>query len=46
MVLSAKAHRILILLQNDHFQLAGLEQQPLAKMIEQVVQILKEKINS
>jgi hypothetical protein len=42
-VLAAPGERILIPLQNDHFFLAGLEQLPLAKMIEKAVEIFKER---
>jgi hypothetical protein len=41
-ILSAPGERILLPLQNDHFFLAGLEQLPLAKMIDKAVDIFRE----
>jgi hypothetical protein len=43
-VLAAPGERILIPLQQDHFFLAGLEPRPLAKLMEQTVDILKERL--
>jgi hypothetical protein len=45
-VLSAPGERILLPLQQEHFFIAGLEQLPLAGMIEKAVDILKERLNS
>ncbi|MDR2741089.1 MAG: DUF3842 family protein [Treponema sp.] len=42
-VLCAPGERILIPLQHDHFHLAGLEAQPLAKLVEEAVDYLKKK---
>ncbi|MDR1903111.1 MAG: DUF3842 family protein [Treponema sp.] len=42
-VLSAPGERILLPLQNDHFFLAGLEQLPLARMIDKAIDIFKER---
>jgi hypothetical protein len=42
-VLQAPGERILLPLQQDHFLLAGLEQLPLAKMIEKSIDIFKER---
>jgi hypothetical protein len=43
-VLAAPGERILLPLQHDHFLLAGMEQLPLAKMIDKAVDLLKERI--
>jgi hypothetical protein len=43
-VLGAPGERILIPLQHDHFHLAGLEAQPLAKLVEEAVDYLKKKL--
>jgi hypothetical protein len=43
-ILSAPGERILLPLQNDHFFLAGLENQPLAKVVEKSIEILMERI--
>ncbi|MDR2394010.1 MAG: DUF3842 family protein [Treponema sp.] len=43
-ILKAPAQRILLPLQQDHFSLAGLEQLPLAKMIDKAVEIFKERL--
>ena len=43
-VLSAPGERILLPLQNDHFFLAGLENQSLTKAIEKSIEILTERI--
>jgi hypothetical protein len=43
-VLSAPGERILIPLQHEHFFLAGLEPQPLAKLVDRAVEILKERL--
>jgi hypothetical protein len=42
-ILSARAERILIPLQNEHFQLVGLEHLTLTNVIEQAVEIIKKK---
>jgi hypothetical protein len=43
-VLSAPGERILLPLHQEHFYIAGLETQPLAKMIDRAVEILKERM--
>jgi hypothetical protein len=43
-ILAAPGERILLPLQNDHFFLAGLENQSLAKVIEKSVEILTERM--
>ncbi|MDR2398519.1 MAG: DUF3842 family protein [Spirochaetaceae bacterium] len=43
-ILTARAQRILLPLQQDHFALAGLEQAPLAKMIDRAVEMLKDRL--
>ncbi|MDR1278402.1 MAG: DUF3842 family protein [Treponema sp.] len=43
-ILSAPGERILIPLQHEHFFLAGLEPQPLAKLVDRAVEILKERL--
>jgi hypothetical protein len=43
-ILSAPGERILLPLQNDHFFLAGLENQPLARAVEKSIEILMERI--
>jgi hypothetical protein len=45
-ILSAPGERILLPLQQEHFFIAGLEQLPMAGMIERAVDILKERLNS
>ncbi|MDR1898390.1 MAG: DUF3842 family protein [Treponema sp.] len=45
-VLSAPGERILLPLQNDHFFLAGLESQSLAKAIEKGIAILLERMKA
>jgi hypothetical protein len=42
-VMTAPGERILLPLQQGHFVFAGLEPQPLAKMLEKAVDILKER---
>jgi hypothetical protein len=43
-VLSAPGERILLPLQQEHFFIAGLEQIPLAGMIDRAVEILKDRL--
>jgi hypothetical protein len=43
-VLAAPGERILLPLQQEHFFIAGLEQMPLARMIDRAVDLLKERI--
>jgi hypothetical protein len=43
-VMAAPGERILIPLQHEHFFLAGLEPQPLAKLVDKAVNILKERM--
>jgi hypothetical protein len=43
-VMTAPGERILIPLQHEHFFLAGLELQPLAKLVDKAVDILKERL--
>jgi hypothetical protein len=45
-ILAAPGERILIPLQHEHFFLAGLEPQPLAKMVDRAVEILRERIEA
>jgi hypothetical protein len=45
-VLFAPGERILLPLRNDHFFLAGLENQPLAKVIEKSIEILTERMKA
>jgi hypothetical protein len=45
-ILAAPGERILIPLQHEHFVLAGLEPQPLAKMVDKAVDILKERVEA
>jgi hypothetical protein len=45
-ILSAPGERILIPLQNDHFFLVGLEQQPLAKLTDRALDFLKERLKN
>jgi hypothetical protein len=45
-ILAAPGERILIPLQHEHFVLAGIEQQPLAKMVDKAVEILKERLEA
>lgn len=42
-ILRSPGERILLPLQNEHFHLAGLEQLPLAKMMDKAIEILKER---
>jgi hypothetical protein len=44
-ILKAKAERILLPLQQEHFYLAGIEQLPLAKMMDRAVDIFKERLH-
>jgi hypothetical protein len=44
-ILAAPGERILLPLQNDHFFLAGFEHQPLAKVIEQGIEALLDRLN-
>jgi hypothetical protein len=43
-ILASPAERILLPLQNEHLTLAGIEQLPLAKMIERAVELVGERI--
>ena len=43
-VLAASGERILLPLQNEHFLIAGLEQLPLAKMIDKAIDIFQERL--
>jgi hypothetical protein len=43
-ILSAPGERILLPLQNDHFQLVGLEPLPLARMIDRALELLREAL--
>jgi hypothetical protein len=43
-VMAAPGERILVPLQQEHFFLAGLEPQPLAKLVDKAVDILKERL--
>jgi hypothetical protein len=43
-ILDAPGERILLPLQQEHFYIAGLEQMPLARMLDRAVDILKERI--
>jgi hypothetical protein len=45
-VLAAPGERILLPLQQEHFFIAGLEQLPMAGMIEKAVEILKERLRA
>lgn len=45
-ILKARGERILLPLQNEHFYLAGLEQLPLAKMMDKTIEIFKERIKA
>jgi hypothetical protein len=44
-VLGAPGERILLPLQNEHFTLAGVESQPLAKAVEKAAELIEEKLN-
>jgi hypothetical protein len=44
-ILAAPGERILLPLQNDHFTLAGLESQPLAKAVEKAAELIGERLN-
>jgi hypothetical protein len=43
-ILEAPGERILLPLQQEHFYIAGLEQMPLARMIDRALDLLKERI--
>jgi hypothetical protein len=43
-ILRSPGERILLPLQNEHFYLAGLEQLPLAKMMDRAVETFKERL--
>jgi hypothetical protein len=43
-ILAAPGERILLPLQQDHFYIAGLEQMPLARMVEKAIELLKERL--
>jgi hypothetical protein len=43
-ILAAPGERILLPLQNGHFHIAGLEQLPLAKMIDKAIGIFQERL--
>jgi hypothetical protein len=43
-ILRAPGERILIPLQHDHFHLAGLEARPLAKLVEEALDYLGERL--
>jgi hypothetical protein len=43
-VLAARGERILLPLQNDHFILAGLENQPLSRALEKAAELLRERL--
>jgi hypothetical protein len=43
-ILAAPGERILIPLQHEHFFLAGLEPQPLAKLVDRAVEVLRERL--
>jgi hypothetical protein len=45
-ILSAPGERILLPLQNDHFFLAGVEQQPLAKQCERAVEYYRARVKA
>ncbi|MDR1637587.1 MAG: DUF3842 family protein [Treponema sp.] len=45
-VLAAPGERILLPMQQDHFFIAGLEQLPLVKMIDRVLEIFRERIKA
>jgi hypothetical protein len=44
-ILDAPGERILLPLQNDHFTLAGVESQPLAKAVEKAAELIGERLN-
>jgi uncharacterized membrane protein len=43
-ILAAPGERILLPLQQDHFYIAGLEQLPLAKMVDKAIELLRERL--
>jgi hypothetical protein len=43
-ILAAPGERILLPLQQEHFFIAGLEQLPLARMIEKAIELFKERL--
>ena len=43
-ILAAPGERILLPLQNEHFLIAGLEQLPLAKMIDRAIALFQERL--
>jgi hypothetical protein len=43
-ILAARGERILLPLQNEHFILAGLENQPLSRTIEKAAELLRERL--
>jgi hypothetical protein len=43
-ILAARGERILLPLQNEHFILAGLENQPLSRAIEKAAELLRERL--
>jgi hypothetical protein len=43
-ILDAPGERILLPLQQEHFHIAGLEQMPLARMVEKAVDLFKERL--
>jgi uncharacterized membrane protein len=45
-ILAAPGERILLPLQNEHFFIAGLEQLPLAKMIDRAIEIFQERLRA
>ncbi|MDR1058181.1 MAG: DUF3842 family protein [Treponema sp.] len=44
-ILDAPGERILLPLQNEHFTLAGVESQPLAKAVEKAAELMEERLN-
>jgi hypothetical protein len=45
-ILAAPGERILLPLQQEHFFIAGLEQLPLARMIEKAIELFKERLKA
>jgi hypothetical protein len=45
-VLAAPGERILLPMQQDHFYIAGLEQLPLAKMIDRALEMFRERLKA
>jgi hypothetical protein len=45
-ILAAPGERILLPLQQDHFYIAGLDQMPLARMIEKSMELFKERLKA